>query len=1196
MNKKLRTLAALAFMLSMQAQAQDKVYMVSNAHFDTQWNWDIQRSIREFIPKTMESNILLLERYPNYIFNFEGGIKYNWMKEYFPFEYETVKRYIKSGRWHISGATWDATDTNIGSTESLTRNILYGQQFYQQEFGVKSTDIFLPDCFGFTYALPSVAAHAGIIGFSTQKLQWRNNPFYGKSKIPFEWGLWEGIDGARIGLVADAHNYTTKWPDEDLSNSESLKKMTAAQPLHTIYHYYGTGDTGGSPTMESVRAVEKSVNGKGNIKIISATSDQLFKDYMPYENHPELPVFKGELLMDVHGTGCYTSQAAMKLYNRRNEQQGAAAEHAAAIADLLGVKTYPKHELAEHYKRFIFHQFHDDLTGTSIPRAYEFSWNDELISLAGFTQEVESASGAISQLLDTQVKGIPVILYNASGFAANEVVEMEVPVSKAINSVSVYNEKGAQVASQLISCKNGKATILVNAAVPAMSYSVYDVRTSGSKVKAGVSVTANTLENSVYKVTLDKNGDICSIIDKRENKELVEKGKAIRLALFTKNASYSWPAWEILKTTLEQETIGITENVKISVAEQGGIRGALCVERTYGDSKFKQIIRLTEGGQSDRIDIVNEIDWQTTDALLKAEFPLNVSNSEASYDISLGHVKRANNTLTAYEVYSHFWTDLTDKSGNYGVSVLNNGKYGWDKPADNLIRLTLLHTPSTRSGYKYQNKQDFGHHVFTYSIVGHAGSLQKALIPEKAEELNQPIVAFVAPKHKGTIGRQYSLATVSNPNVVMKAFKQAENDDTYVVRFYETTGEKSQDVSFKLTPELLSAEEVNGLEERIGAATVAQNELKFNIKPFGIKSFKLKLGGKNKKATETVALELPYNLKAASYNGFRRTVNFDGKGYSYAAELLPTSVNFKGITLPLADPDALNAVKCRGQEIQLPAGNYNKIYLLAAATNQDQIGKFQIGTTAQKVNVPSYTGFYGQWGHKDHTEGYLKNADIAWVGTHRHEMSKNEDLPYEFTYMFGLVLDIPAKAQTLVLPENANIVVFSAVAVNEQMNVLTPASNLLGIDLPKVEADENAPALRNLVAGKPIIDKSGEINYSERADLALDDDISTKWCDVGSAKEKFITIDMGKTQELTGWRVFHAGMESLDYIAKEYSLYVKGENDAEWKQVDKVQDNTALETERLLSSPVKARYVKLVFTKPDQSEGSTVRLYEFSVY
>ena len=133
-----------------------------------------------------------------------------------------------------------------------------------------------------------------------------------------------------------------------------------------------------------------------------------------FNNHPELPVFDGELLMDVHGTGCYTSQAAMKLYNRQNEQLGDAAERAAVAAEWLGTASYPQHTLTEAWKRFIFHQFHDDLTGTSIPRAYEFSWNDELISLKQFSQVLTSSVNAIAGQLDPRVKGTPVVLYNAN--------------------------------------------------------------------------------------------------------------------------------------------------------------------------------------------------------------------------------------------------------------------------------------------------------------------------------------------------------------------------------------------------------------------------------------------------------------------------------------------------------------------------------------------------------------------------------------------------------------------------------------------------------------------------------------------------------------------------------------------------------------------------------------------------------------
>lgn len=166
------------------APQKAKAYMVADAHLDTQWNWDIQTTIKEYVWNTLNQNLFLLNQYPDYIFNFEGGVKYAWMKEYYPREYELMKAFVKAGRWHVSGASWDATDTLVPSIESFIRNIMLGQEFYRKELGVESTDIFLPDCFGFGWTLPTVAAHCGLIGFSSQKLDWRNNPFYGKSKHP----------------------------------------------------------------------------------------------------------------------------------------------------------------------------------------------------------------------------------------------------------------------------------------------------------------------------------------------------------------------------------------------------------------------------------------------------------------------------------------------------------------------------------------------------------------------------------------------------------------------------------------------------------------------------------------------------------------------------------------------------------------------------------------------------------------------------------------------------------------------------------------------------------------------------------------------------------------------------------------------------------------------------------------------------
>jgi alpha-mannosidase len=1181
-----------------QTEKPYKAYLVSDAHFDSQWNWDVQRSITDYISKTLDQNLFLLGKYPNYVFNFEGGIKYQWMKEYYPHQWELIKKYVDQGRWHVTGATWDATDPNIPSAESFTRNILYGQHFFRDELGVESTDIFLPDCFGFGWTLPTVAAHSGLIGFSTQKLMWRTRPFYENgSKIPFEIGLWQGIDGSRIMAIMDAHNYTTRWRYEDLSNSRQLLDIVEKSPLKTVYHYYGTGDTGGAPTIESVRSLEAGVAGNGPVEIISATSDQLYKDYMPFDAHPELPVWNSELLMDVHATGCYTSQAAMKLFNRRNELLADAAERSAVAADWLGGVTYPRERLTEAWKRFIWHQFHDDLTGTSIPRAYEFSWNDELISLKQFAGVLTTSVGAVARAMDTNVKGTPVVVYNATGNDASDLVEAT--IASRGGAIAVYGPDGQKVASQTVANNNGVATIVFAATVPANGYAVYDLR-GGSAPKPAVApvATTNSIENSVYKLTLNSNGDIASIVDKRNGRELVESGKAVRLALFTKNESFNWPAWEILKRTVDATPVSITENVKISLTENGPLRASLRVERTHGESTFCQTISLNEGPNADRIDIANDIVWQSTDALLKAEFPLAISNATATYDLGVGSIERGVNTDTQYEVYAQQWADLTG-NGN-GVSIINDSKYGWDRPAENTLRLTLLHTPSTRGGYAYQNRQDFGHHTFAYSIVSHEGDYRQGQTVRKAELFNQPLKAFTTPKHKGTLGRSFSMARSENPAVAMRALKQAEKSNEYVVRFYETTGREAQQASVVFAGNVVSAVEINGVEDEIAPATVASGRLEFTIKPFGMKTFRVKLAVPSSKVAYSVAaiaqktVELPFNMKTASFNSFRSDANFDGKGNSYAAELLPRSLTVDGITFALGDPAAANGIKCRATEITLPAGNYNKLYLLAASTLNDRTATLSVDGQQRTAVIPYYSGFVGQWGHTGHTEGFIKPANVAWVGTHKHTMVQNRDVPYEFTYMFRVAVDIPAGAKKLILPDDPRVVVFAATVASES-GAAIPASDLLRVSLPTKEADQTGSARVNMIYDRTVVERSGQVRR-ESAEMAIDEDPATKWCDLSAAKPKFIAVDMGSAKPIHSWYVMHAGIENLDYITKEYSLQVRNADNEEWRTVDTVTENRELETDRTLPSPVTARYVRLLVTKPDQSEGNVTRIYEFSVF
>ncbi len=1037
--KKLLIVICLITSVGAFSQPKEKsVYMVSNAHFDTQWCWTVQTSINEYLRNTLDQNIWLFENYPAYVFNFEGGVKYSWMKEYYPEQYAKVKEYVKNGRWHICGSSWDATDPNIPSTESFFRNILLGQQLYQKEFGIKSTDIFLPDCFGFGYTLPTIATHCGLIGFSTQKLEWRKNPFYGNAKIPFSLGLWQGVDGSRIAAALDGRNYSQRY-DEDLSSNREIENLAEHSPNKKAFRYYGVGDVGGSPTIASVESVERGIKGSGPLKVISATSDQLFKEWLPFDKHPELPVFDGELLMDLHATGCYTSQAAMKLYNRRNEQLADAAERASVIAEWIGGAEYPKEKLNESWKRFVWHQFHDDLTGTSIPEAYTFSWNDELISQSQFNDILTYAAATVTKTMDTKVKGVPVVVYNPLSHSRKDLVHAIIPMPSRPRGVEVLSPAGVKVNAQLVSYTGGKAEIVFAADVDPVSFSIYEARPSGYSSSKALRIGRNWIENPIYRLTLDDNGDISSIVDKRGNRELVEKGKSIRLALFEKNESTAWPAWEIQKSTIDQMPVSITENVKISIAEDGPVVAALKVERSYKGSLFVQYVSLTHGAADERIDVRTEIDWNQTNSLLKVEFPLSVSNPKATYDLGIGSVKRGNNTLTAYEVYAQQWADITASDNSYGVSIMNNCKYGWDKPTDNTLRLTLLHTPGTTTRYTYQNKQDFGHHSVTYSITGHTAGYVEAGTVRMAEEMNNPLFAYNTTKHIGENGRKFSMLKVSSPQIDVKAFKKAENSNEYIVRVYETSGNKAENVEIEFASQIESASELNGIEEVIGKASINGNKLIVNTTAYRPKTFSVKLAARKNllPSQKSEPVSIKYNAKGFTNDAFKDIADFDGKGNSYSFDLLPAKVVNEGVEFKFGKIGHNNILKCSGDTILLPANSsYKTLYLLASSVDKDRKSTLMVDGTPCQIMVPYYSGFFGQWGWQK--KGYVKDATVGFVGTHRHNSSKGNE-PYVFTYMFKIAIPLTGQSKMIVLPNDPNIVIFSASLSNDEQGAFTSA-------------------------------------------------------------------------------------------------------------------------------------------------------------
>jgi alpha-mannosidase len=236
---------------------------------DSQWNWTVQDSIRRFVPATFFENFDRFEKFANYVFSYEGAIHYMWFKEYHPEEWARVQKYVAEGRWRIAGNWIDAVDVNVPSPESLMRHALYAKRFFRGEFGKVSTDVYLPDCFGFGFALPSIAAHSGLNAFTTQKLTWGSS--YG---IPFPVGRWKGVDGSEVIAALDPGAYVTRIASDISADPKWSNDPTSlGNGRSVVYRLFGVGDVGGAPQPESVEWLERSLANKAGAFVWERTGD-----------------------------------------------------------------------------------------------------------------------------------------------------------------------------------------------------------------------------------------------------------------------------------------------------------------------------------------------------------------------------------------------------------------------------------------------------------------------------------------------------------------------------------------------------------------------------------------------------------------------------------------------------------------------------------------------------------------------------------------------------------------------------------------------------------------------------------------------------------------------------------------------------------------------------------------------------------
>ncbi len=443
------------------------------------------------------------------------------------------------------------------------------------------------------------------------------------------------------------------------------------------------------------------------------------------------------------------------------------------------------------------------------------------------------------------------------------------------------------------------------------------------------------------------------------------------------------------------------------------------------------------------VEVDNRLDWQSKEVSLKAAFPLNVSNEMATYNLGVGTIQRGTNNPKKFEVPSKEWFDLTDQSGSHGVTVLEDCKYGSDKPDDHTLRLTLLYTPGVDNAFVYQGTQDWGIHEFRYGIYSHKGDWVSGESSWQGAFFNQPVLAFEAGKHAGNLGKSMSFLTLSSPEAGLMALKRMENGEYYIVRVNELFGKDSKDLSMTFPGKILDAYEVDGQEQKIGPAVYSGNRMTFDLSHYTIRSFAVRLASAPDASlpAEQYAVELPYNQDVMSFDDNRADGNFF-HDLSLPAELIPKEITSEDVRFKMGstEDEKNNAVSCNGQQIRLPEGNFNAVYILAAATT-GTTGEFKVGTNVYNLGVQAWTGFVGQFYNRIFTpdqrdvtsveEPFSKRDNIAWFASHRHIGYPSANDAYQYCYLYKYFLPLPKDSGTLELPQNKKIKILALTLVRD---------------------------------------------------------------------------------------------------------------------------------------------------------------------
>ena len=780
-----------------------EVVMDGHSHIDVAWLWRIQESERKSA-RTFANNLLLMDLYPDFTFTQSQAILYDMVKRLYPDLYARLKEKVANGQWGVVGNTWVECDTNIASGEAMIRQLLYGREFFMKEFGVSSDTYWLPDCFGFSYALPQIIKRSGMKYFITAKLRNQDT-----NRFPHTLFRWRGADGSEILAYNQRSHYEGSFSASQLCETAYNNEQHDAGDGIT-FGMFGYGDGGGGCTYRMVETAERMRRFPGLPSSHMGHPSEFFAAVE--KDKDKLPVWNDEMYYENH-RGTYTSQAFIKKNNRKGEFLLSRVE----MASLFAGVGYDREGLEELWKLLLKNQFHDLLPGTSIHEAIEDCRPDYVRINAEGEALLEKALRFAEAKIAAEQPGV--IVWNLTSFAATAPVAAEVAERTGIAGCEsvCFEQKGKTFVRFLASD------------VPAMGYKFFAF--ADETAAPVVTATTRLLENDVLRVTIAENGELESVYDKENGREVLT-GRGNTLTVFIDKCVHE-TAWNLEKN-YQKKFWALDTADSVEVIEQNALRGVVRIKRTFHKSAITQDIVLYAHARALRFETT--VDWHESDKLLKAAFPVSVLNTQAAFEIAHGAIQRPthrNNSYDAakFEQCAHKWADLSE--GDYGVSLLNDCKYGHDIEGSRM-RLTLLRAPTCPDPIG-----DHGPHAFIYCLYPHAGTWQTADTVREALVLNvAPIAHAVAPQ-EGTLPAAQSFIETDRGDIVIDAFKTAQDGDGMILRLYEAKQMRG-DVTVRVNLPFTRVTECNLMETDEQDLPVTDGAFRFTVRPFEVRTFRLR--------------------------------------------------------------------------------------------------------------------------------------------------------------------------------------------------------------------------------------------------------------------------------------------------------------------------------------------------------------------